>query len=270
MTLATIGARSTAAKMAPMGTLTRRDFLLSSATLSVGALTRGFATNARVGSDARVRPPAVGQSWRYAKHERLTGALIDTEIDSVAAVGPVIELQARSELLQGKSRPYPSWGLSLLEKYRARDKPAGPPPSEIQQPWGMIVVDSHWSELQAYERPLPLWPAQLRPGWSSGTIITRYQTPNEYPLVWQLTMHAHDWESIAVPAGRFEVLRYTNLIYFRYPNVTEREAALRRENIWLAPEIGRWVARESSGSFRESVGTDVQETGYRWELLSWT
>lgn len=253
-----------------MATLSRRDFILSSAALSVGALTRGVVANARIGAEVKVRQPAIGQSWQYAKHERLNGTVIDTEIDSVSAVGRVIEIQTQSELSQGKFRPYPSWGSRLLEKYGTHDRPAGRPPSEIQQPWGMISVDSHWSEVQAYERPLPLWPTELRPGWSSGTIITRYQAYNEEPLVWQLTMHAHDWESITVPAGRFEVLRYTNLVYFRWPNVTERDAALRQENIWFAPEIGRWVVRESFGTFREDLGTEVQESSYRWELLSWT
>ena len=252
-----------------MARQSRRHFLLSSAALSVGALPRGGVANARIGAEAKVRLPAVGQSWRYAKHERLNGALVDTEVDSLSIVGHLIEIQTQSELNQGKFRPYPSWGSRLLEKYGTHDGQAGPLPSEVQQPWGMISVDSHWGEIQAYERPLPLWPMELRPGWSSGTIITRYQTPNEAPLVWQLTMHAHEWESITVPAGRFEALRYTNLIYFRWPDVTERDAALRQENIWFAPEIGRWVARESSGMFRESVGTDVQESSYRWELLSW-
>ena len=252
-----------------MARLSRRRFLLSSAALSVGALTRGVVANARGGAEAKVRLPAVGQSWRYAKHERLNGAVVDTEIDSISAVGRVIEIQTQSELAQGKSRPYPSWGTRWLEKYGGHDRPAGPLPSEVQQPWGMILVDPHWGEIQAYERPLPLWPTELRPGWSSGTIITRYQTPNGDPLVWQLTMHAHDWESITVPAGRFEALRYTNLIYLRWPNVSEREAALRQESIWFAPEIGRWVARESFGTYRESVGTEVQESSYRWELLSW-
>jgi hypothetical protein len=250
--------------------LSRRDFLLASAVLSVGALTRGVVANARIGAGAKARLPAVGQSWRYAKHEMLNGAVVDTEIDSVSAVGGVIEIQTQSELDHGKSPPYPSWGSRLLEKYGTHDRPAGPPPGEVQQPWGMILVDPHWGEVQAYERPLPLWPTELRPGWSSGTIITRYQTPNEDPLVWQLTMHAHAWESITVPAGHFETLRYTNLIYFRWPDVSEREAALRQENIWFAPEIGRWVARESFGTFREDVGTEVQESSYRWELLSWT
>ncbi len=252
-----------------MGVSTRRQFLLSTAALSVGCVGRG-TVSARPAGATIVRQPSVGQTWRYAKHDRVTGMLIDTEVNRVSAVGQIIEISTQSEMGQGKLRSYPSWGMRRLEEYGTRDRPAGAPPSEVQRPWGMIWVDPHWGDLQAYEEPIPLWPTELRPGWSSGTIITQYQIDNEDPLPWQLTMHAHAWEPIKVPAGRFDALRYTNLIDFRFSNVSEREAAQRQETIWFAPEIGRWVARENYGSFREAVGTDVQESSHRWELLSWT
>ncbi len=250
--------------------LTRRYFLRSTAALSVvGCVGRG-ARSERLTRPTSVRQPVVGQSWRYAKHDRVSGTLIATEVNRVSAVGQLIEISTQSETPEGKLRNYPSWGVRWLERYGTPDRPAGPRPSEIQGPWGMIWVDPHWSEIQAYEKAVPLWPTELRPGWSSGALYTPYQTDNEDPLPWQLTMHAHAWESITVPAGHFDALRYTNLIDFRFSNVSEREAAQRQESIWFAPDIGRWVARESFGSFREAVGTDVQENSYRWELLSWT
>jgi hypothetical protein len=86
----------------------------------------------------------------------------------------------------------------------------------------------------------------------------------------QLTMSAQRWESITVPAGHFIALHYYNIIDFRFKNASERTAALRQEDIWLVPEIGRWVVRESRGIFREDVGTEVKENSYRWELLSWS
>ena len=253
-----------------MARITRRSFLLSSAALSVDGLGLGAVANGHIGIEAQVRLPMVGQSWRYAKHDRIAGTLIDTEVNRLSAVGRLIEISTQSETPGGKLRNYPSWGVRWLEKYGTPDRPAGPRPSEIQGPWGMVWVDPHWSEIQAYEKPMPLWPMELRPGWSSGARYTQYQTDNEDPLPWQLTMHSHAWESITVPAGHFDALRYTNLIDFRFSNVSEREAAQRQESIWFAPDIGRWVARESFGSFREAVGTDVQESSYRWELLSWT
>ena len=251
-----------------MGLSTRRQFLVSTAALSVAYAGCGTIGACRAG-EAFLREPSVGQTWRYAKHDRVTGTLVDTETDQVTSVGRIIEISTASEMAERKLRHFPSWGVRWLEKYASLDRSARARPSEIQRPWGMILVDPHWDELQAYEEPLPLWPTELRPGWSSGTIITQYQTDDEDPLPWQLTMNARAWESITVPAGRFDALRYTNLIDFRFSNVSEREAAVRQETIWFAPEIGRWVARESYGSFRESVRTEVQESSYRWELLSW-
>jgi hypothetical protein len=134
----------------------------------------------------------------------------------------------------------------------------------------MVLVDPHWAELQVYKTPIPLWPSELRPGWST-TVDTYYMIPgSEETMPWQLTMRALRWESVTVPAGHFTALHYYNLIDFRFTNVSERTAALRQENIWFAPEIGRWVKRESYGSFRDDVGTEVTEDSYRWELLSWT
>jgi hypothetical protein len=133
----------------------------------------------------------------------------------------------------------------------------------------MVIVDPHWNQLQAYEKPIPLWPTKLRPGWSN-TVTTYYKIrDSSETMPWQLTMHAQRWESITVPAGQFTTLRYFNLIDFRYTNVSERVAGQRKENIWFAPEIGRWVVRESVGTFREDLGVEVDESSFRWELLNW-
>jgi hypothetical protein len=113
-------------------------------------------------------------------------------------------------------------------------------------------------------------PTQMRPGWSM-TVYTQYKTPeSRQGLPWQLAMHDHSWESVRFPAGHFTALRYRNQINFRFTNASERVSAQREENIWLAPEIGRWVACESWGTFYQDVGERFHECSYRWELLSWT
>lgn len=252
-----------------MFNLTRRTFLVSTAALS--AVYAGRPALARLqGNDAGVRAPAVGQTWRYSKHDKVTGTAVDTQIDRVSSVGQTIEIESHSEMGKDKPAASPSWGTAWLEKYGSREKAGGPLPYEVQEPWGMVLVDPHWSVVQAYEKPIPLWPAQLRPGWS--TIVgTRYKTPESTDaLPWQLTMHAHDWESIKVPGGHFTALRYTNLIDFRYTNVSGRISGQRKETIWFAPEIGRWVVRESSGTFYQDVGEEFSENSFRWELLSST
>lgn len=250
-----------------MAATTRRAFLLSAAAVSVGCVARG--TEALVGA-ASVRQPTVGQTWQYAKHDFFTGAIVDTQVDRVSAMGQAIQIESHSEATTERPVRYPSWGATWWQKYVGHDSSTVADPREIQEPWGMVLVDPHWSELQAYEKPIPLWPTKLRPGWSN-TVTTNYKIPDSYETMpWQLTMRAQRWESITVPAGQFTALRYFNLIDFRYTNVSERVAGQRKETIWFAPEIGRWVVRESVGTFREDLGVEVDESSYRWELLNWT
>jgi hypothetical protein len=249
---------------------TRRAFLLSAAAVAVGRVARGTTAEAPMDAAAKVRQPAVGQSWRYAKHDFFTRAMVDTQVDRVSAVGQTIEIESHSETTKNSPIMYPSWGAAWRQKYMGHERPADPLPSEIQEPWGMVLIDPHWSELQAYRDPIPLWPTQLRPGWST-TVSTDYKIPDsEETMPWQLTMHVHGWESITVPAGHFTALRYFNLINFRYTNVSGRNAGQRKETIWFAPEIGRWVVRESSGTFRQDVAEEFNESSYRWELLNWS
>jgi hypothetical protein len=252
-----------------MAIVTRRNFVLSTIALSVGCADRGVP-GAPMAADAKVRPPAAGQSWVYSKHDFFTGAKVDTQVDRVSAVGQSIEIMSHRDTDQDHPVTYPSWGTGWSRKYMGDGRPEHRLPSEIQAPWGMVLVDPHWSQLQVYEKPIPLWPPQLRPGWST-TVSTNYKIPDsEETMPWQLTMHAHRWESITVPAGHFTALRYFNIINFRYTNISGRNAAQRKETIWFAPEIGRWVLRESSGTFRQDVAEEFNESSYRWELLSWT
>lgn len=249
---------------------TRRHLLLSLGALSITGVGRDVMAGAAIGAAPRVRQPEIGQSWRYARYDLVTRAMIDTQTDRVSAVGQAIEIESQSETTKDAPINYPSWGNRWLQNSTHRNRPVDRLPSEVQAPWGMVLIDPHWTELQVYEKPIPLWPAQLRPGWST-TVGTYYQLPDrDDALPWELTMVAHKWESITVPAGRFTALRFTNLINFRYLDIADRNSAQRKENIWFAPEIGRWVVRESSGTFRQDVAEEFFESSYRWELLSWT
>jgi hypothetical protein len=223
-------------------------------------------------SASAVRSPAVGQSWRYAKSDIFTRALVDDQIDQVAAVGRTIDIDSRSEAAKNQ-KTVSKWGDSWLRKYiPRRELPEGPLPSEIQAPWGQVLVDPHWSQVQVYEGPIPLWPAELSPGWKSH-FNTKYKTPgHEDGLQWEQTMAAHDWETIIVPAGKFRALRFTNMINFKSADFS-RDNSQRKETLWFAPEVGRWVARESTGIYYiddSSVDTPYDDPGFRWELTEWT
>jgi hypothetical protein len=246
---------------------TRRAFLLSSASFSMGcALHRaGVATQPA----ASVRPPSVGQSWRYAKVAVLSRRLVDNQVDQIAAVDRAVHIDSRSEPPTGG--PKKSWGRRLLSSYVVHDNPLGPLPGEIQEPWGSVLVDPHWPEVQMYDTPIPLWPTELRPGWSS-RFFAKYTTPKiDVGLSWDQTMTARAWETVSVAAGRFTALRFTNVIDFTDADDT-RTACRRKETLWFAPEVGRWVIRESSGTYyltNSADDTQYEESSYRWELLSY-
>jgi hypothetical protein len=66
---------------------TERKFIVLAATASVGCVTRGTKTPAPSGPPPVVRAPAVGQSWRYARHDYFTNKVVDTQIDRVSVIG---------------------------------------------------------------------------------------------------------------------------------------------------------------------------------------
>ncbi|MEP6883398.1 MAG: hypothetical protein ABJC66_01485 [Gammaproteobacteria bacterium] len=220
-----------------------------------------------------IRPPVVGQSWRYAKHDLFTRATVDIQVDRVAAINSKIEIDSSAEAIKDAKGANSRWGAEFLRKYVVRrDAPSGELPPEIQDPWGMVLVDPHWAQVQVYENPIPLWPQQLQPGWRT-QITTKYKTPlSQEGLPWEQTMKARAWETITVPAGQFKTLRFTNLIKFRTAELA-RTDSVRQETVWFAPEVGRWVARESKGSYYVEDSLIVQpydESGFRWELLEWS
>ena len=252
--------------------VTRRFFLASSAALSVGCAVRRPVADAAM-SAAAVRQPAVGQSWRYAQYDLFTKAAVEYQVDRVSAIARTIEIASNTEAIPDEAAGKSRWGTEFLRKYIARrDKPAGPLPSEIQNPWGMVLVDPHWGQVQVYAAPVPLWPQQLQPGWQTH-VKTMYKTPvNQIPLRWTQTMKAHAWEAITVPAGQFKALRFTNSISFGSTDPGKTDS-VRHETLWFAPEVGRWVVRESSGSYYvddSAVDEPYNENGFRWELLEWS
>jgi hypothetical protein len=255
-----------------MADMTRRFFLLSSAALSVGCAIRGPAADATALSTQNVRQPVKDQSWRYAKHDFFTRKVVDEQVDRVGAVDHTVEIDSSYQAAHATVKP--GWGADLLQKYTGHrpTDPVGSLPSEIQDPWGMVAVDPHWSQVQVYETPIPLWPGQLEPGWQT-RISTNYKTPaDQDPLAWDQTMKAVAWETVTVPAGQFKALRFTNFIKFTHSDFS-RTNSVRRETVWFAPEVGRWVARESQGTYYVADSTIVQpynENGYRWELLEWS
>lgn len=252
-----------------MAILTRRDFIASAAAMAAGTSVRAAAPGGPSPA-ASVRAPAPGQTWRYSKLDYFTAAQVDQQVDHVAEVGSTVKIISESGKGHDAPVAFPKEAGEWIHRFLPNSDTAGASNEEIQAPWGMVLVDPHWDQLQVYETPISLWPAQMQPGWGS-TVNTNYMTPDRAEAIpWQLTMNAHRWEYVTVPAGRFRALRYHNLINFRFSSISERVSAQREEDIWFAPEIGRWVARNSWGTFYQDVGERLHESSYRWELFSWT
>ena len=193
-----------------------------------------------------IRPPQVGQEWTYVKRDVFEGKIRGVITEKVASVGSTIVIERMDDS-----------GAKL--------------PSEIQGPWGVVRLDTSWSRLMSFKPPIPLWPEELTASWSK-QLNTKYSLGgySENAYNWQEFMSAHGWEQITVPAGTFLTLRYQNLINFE-SNDDNKVNCIRKEIIWFAPSIGRWVARESSGSYmiQGQLGVPILEDSFQWQLTSY-
>ena len=193
-----------------------------------------------------VRAPQVGQEWVYSKKNVFNGKELAIITERVSSVGDQIAISRTTA-------------------------DGGQLPSEIQGPWGMISTDPHWSRVISYNPAIPLWPQNLSGNWSK-QVNTKYEiagySGNFYN--WTLYMSSSGWEQITVPAGTFFALRFQNLINFENADPNKVDC-IRKETIWFAPQIGRWVARESTGSCRiqGQISVESHEDSIQWQLLSY-
>ncbi len=193
-----------------------------------------------------VRSPQPGQVWVYTVRNVFNKQVVDVITETVVAVGD----QIRIRRISNKS---------------------GQLVDEIQSPWGFILQDPHWEPPQLFTSALPLWPEELKAGWS-GEYRRRYQVVGvtDYDYDWILDMQALTWEEITVPAGKFQALKFTNHIRFQSYEFYYRLSSERTETLWMIPEIGRWAVRQSAGVYYiEGHGSRMREDDLEWELQSW-
>ena len=194
----------------------------------------------------KIRPPALGQSWTYQKFNTYNSQLLATEHEEVVSVEPGITLRRKTDA-----------GLLL--------------PEEQHSQWGQIVRDPAWDRVQNYEEPVPLWPQNLALG-SSSSLNTHYRLDNSSVRFWiNVYTAVKAWEKVVLPRGEFNALRLEKWIRIQHFDVARVET-VRRDTVWLVPEIGRWAAREISGQYRYSgqLGPASHEDSFRWELKSWS
>ena len=196
----------------------------------------------------KIRAPKVGQEWVYTVRNVFNQAVVDTVAERVVAVDKEVRIERT--------------GVK-----------AGRLPDEIQSPWGYILQDPHWSPPQLFQQALPVWPEQLTPKWT-GFYRTRYQIPG-YPsstYYWGLDITSVQWEQISVPAGQFLTLKYQNIAPYFESNDLFRVANYRQEDVWLAPDVGRWVIRRGYGRYITPGifwGDAYWEDYLQWDLVSW-
>jgi hypothetical protein len=193
-----------------------------------------------------VRLPQVGQEWTYIKKDAFNGKTLDVINERVASIGSNIVIDRMT-----------SDGAQL--------------PSEVQTSWGMVSTDTQWPRLLNFSPSLPLWPEQLSANWGK-QFTTKYSIAGnpEYRMNWQEYMSVQGWEKITVPAGEFVALRFQTLINYESDDPNKVDC-IRKETVWFAPQIGRWVAREASGSYQiqGQIGGAILEGSYQWQLSSY-
>jgi hypothetical protein len=196
----------------------------------------------------KVRSPKVGQEWVYTVRNVFNQSVVDTVTERVVAVDKEVRIE-RSGVKAGRL------------------------PDEIQSPAGFILQDPHWSPPQLFKQALPLWPEQFVPKWT-GFYQSWYQVPG-YPdstYYWGLNVSAVHWERMAVPAGQFLTLKYQNVAPYFESNDLFRVTNYREEDVWLAPEVGRWVIRRGFGRYITPGvfwANAYWEDYFEWELVSW-
>jgi hypothetical protein len=193
----------------------------------------------------QVRPPAVGQQWVYQVRNVYNQLIVDEVTETVVAVDPEVRI-ARTSRSKGALH------------------------DEIHAPWGKVIQDSHWEAPVTFSTPLPAWPPTLALGPSS-TYHDQYQVvgDKDYSARWNLTITPLRWALLTVPAGTFTVLQFDNFIDFTNDDLSV-VASERRDSVWFAPEIGRWVLRRSHGTYTmPGRGSDFHEDYFQWELKAW-
>ena len=193
-----------------------------------------------------IRPPQIGQEWTYVKKDVFNGKAIGLITERVSKIATNIIIDRTAE------------GGTML-------------PSEIQTSWGMVATDTQWPRLLNFNPSLPLWPLELTTGWSK-QFNTKYSVAgySDSMLNWQEYMSVQGWERITVPAGAFIALRFQNLINYESSD-PNRVDCIRKETVWFAPNIGRWVAREVSGYYQieGGMGPVLSEGSYQWQLTAY-
>lgn len=231
-------------------TLNRRVFI-SLAALPAGSSIQFIAPvsaskvsrNESVGG---IRSPALGQTWVYSIYNCYNSQLLDVVKDEVVEVDNSIRTTRNSKT-----------NANLGD--------------EIQSGWGRLKQDSYWESVQNYEQSVPIWLNGLNVGDKEAFETYYFSGTSSFKYWLSVGVSFVGWEKVNLPLGTFETMHFEKLIRLsQYDSF--RLDTVKRDSIWIAPEIGRWVVRETNGEYRVSGGKGGsirREDNFRWQLESW-
>lgn len=202
----------------------RRLLLAAAAVLPAACASSGIPAPPGPVPTPRVR---IGDRWRYQIVDRLNGVWLDEPTFEVVSVEPEIVMRVTSR------------------------KPGPPREERYAGAWSVRQEWVYGAEL-TFDEPVPLLPSPIAAGGGSSS-VTRYREgadPRRHR--WTQRLSAQGWESVQVPAGRYDCLRIARTIGFSSAD-TGRGVSSRTDTLWYAPAVHRWVQREWRGDF-VSVG----------------
>jgi len=235
----------------------RRGFIIQSACLPLSLPFVGCAVQslpsvktspALPSTPLNIRQAQIGQSWKYLKINQFNSdpiELIEEQVSAIENGQIVISRKGQKSLNLG---------------------------NETQSPFWKLLSDSDWDGSQTYQTVIPIY-LDLNQINLSETIRTNYQIGNSsYRLPIAVTIRQHGWENITIQSGTFTAIKIDKVIRFQH-NDSSRLDSTRTDRYWYSPEIGRWVVRETSGTYYVMAGSrrnDMKEDFLRYELQSWS
>jgi hypothetical protein len=235
----------------------RRAFVIGGLTLPLsltllGCTTRSLSpiktTPTLQPTPLNLREARVGQSWKYLKINQFNSEPIELIEDQISAIEN---------------------GQIIISRKGQKSQNLG---NEVQSPYGKLLSDSDWDASQTYQSVVPIY-LNLNQINLSDVVRTSYQVGNSsYRLPIAITIRQFGWESITIPSGTFTAIKIEKLIRFQH-NEPIRSESFRVDRYWFVPEIGRWVVRETSGTYFIIAGSrrnDMKEDFLRYELQSWS
>jgi len=225
----------------------RRLLLAAAAVLPAACAGSGVPAPSAPVPAPRVR---IGDRWRYRIVDRLNGRWLDEPSFEVEAVDPAIVLRVTSR------------------------KPGPPREERFVGAWSVLQEWVYGAKL-TFDEPVPLLPSPIAAGGGSRT-VTGYregEEPRRYR--WSQSLSTQGWESVEVPAGRYDCLRVARTIGFTSTD-TGRGVSSRTDTLWYAPAVNRWVQREWRGDFvsaglgdNPAEGILAMEDRLLWQLTAY-